>query len=458
MSKSGGTKRGATGVLAVVDWLILVAGAIALAYLAVSSAQANIRADAVDYYAILQRLVPAEETPIARNLPFLEQRSPGYPIAALGPYWLLSTLVQPLVETQGVVGLSARQDTAAGPPPRNSRSAPSSGGGQGSEFVLIPPVPLLLKDVPFYDYYVPAEGSWYRWKSALSLASTSFVFLFLGLAAGTWTLRRAFPAVHGVSLPMLSVFTSALFLRNVLETPLYATLTAYGLSALFALFFVRASASGRAAPMLPAGFFLGFLVLTRLELGVVAVVLAVALLLRRQWGPAACLTLGAAWALAAWMAYNAAQFGTPLHLGILKGDINSMAVDASYIADSLAHPSSGVLWWTPMLIPGLMGLLLSKNRALRSLGIASAALLALYLVRVPVMYQHLGESIIEIGGIAVTVPDSPAAMRELIRSDINRYATVLLPFAVLGLRDLLGKVWAWTGYRAARRKIVVQSP
>jgi hypothetical protein len=57
--------------------------------------------------------------------------------------------------------------------------------------------------------------------------------------------------------------TSALFLQNVLETPLYATLTAYGLSAFFALFFVQASASGRAAPMLPAGFFLGFLVLAR---------------------------------------------------------------------------------------------------------------------------------------------------------------------------------------------------
>ena len=63
------------------------------------------------------------------------------------------------------------------------------------------------------------------------------------------------------------------------------------------------------------------------------------------------------------------------------------------------------------------------------------ALLALYPIRVPVMYQQSGESLIQIGGIAVTVPDSPAAMRELVRSDINRYVTVLLPLAVLGLRE-----------------------
>jgi hypothetical protein len=95
-------------------------------------------------------------------MPFLEQRSPGYPMAALGPYWLQSTLVEPLVQTQKVVDRSPGQDAVARPPSRNSPSLPSSGEGQGSEFVLIPPVPLLLKDVPFQDYYVPAEASWYQ--------------------------------------------------------------------------------------------------------------------------------------------------------------------------------------------------------------------------------------------------------------------------------------------------------
>jgi hypothetical protein len=253
-------------VLAILDWFVLVVGGLILACLIATSAQANIRADAVDYYAILQRLTPAEEKPVARNLPFLEQRSPGYSVAALGPYLLLSALVEPLVETEKVVDASPGRGPAAQPLPPAGPSALSSGGRPGSEFVLIPPVPLLVKDLFFNDYYVRAEGSWFQWTLALSLAATSYLFLFLGLAAGAWTLRHAFPVVHGVSLPILSVFSSALFLQNVLATPLYATLTAYGLAALFALFFVRASAPGNTAQMLPAGFFLGFLVLTRLSL------------------------------------------------------------------------------------------------------------------------------------------------------------------------------------------------
>ncbi|MGD9318206.1 MAG: hypothetical protein PVG56_15325 [Anaerolineae bacterium] len=38
--------------LEILDWLILVAGALLLIWLVVTSAQANISADAVDYYAI----------------------------------------------------------------------------------------------------------------------------------------------------------------------------------------------------------------------------------------------------------------------------------------------------------------------------------------------------------------------------------------------------------------------
>jgi len=429
-------------VLAILDWLVLMAGTILLACLIFTSAQANISADAVDYYAILQRLTPAEETPIVRNLPFVDQRSPGYSIAALGPYTLLSTLVDPLVETEKVVDAPSIRDPSlpGNPPPRAGPSAPSSTGGVGSEFVLIPPAPLLLRDAPFKDFSVPVEGSWFQWKLALSLAATSYAFLFLGMAANARTLRHTFPALSGVSLTALSVFTSALFLQNVVATPLYATLTAFGMASLFALFFVRAYGLQRTWQMLPAGFFLGFLVLTRLELAVLAVTVAVLLILQRRWSFVANLTLGAAPALLVWLAYNAKQFGTPLYLGILKGDINTLTLDLGYVVDSLVHPASGLLWWSPLLIPGLLGLLLCKSRPLRILGTGALALLALYLVRVPVMYQHLGESFIQIGGIAVTVPNSPASMRELVRSDINRYATVPLPFALLGLHDLLGKV------------------
>ena len=62
-------------------WLFL--GAVVL-----TSGMANIQTDAIDYYAIVQRLV-GDEPPIAPNLPFVEQRSPGYPLLSLPAYYLL---------------------------------------------------------------------------------------------------------------------------------------------------------------------------------------------------------------------------------------------------------------------------------------------------------------------------------------------------------------------------------
>jgi len=80
------------------------------------------------------------------------------------------------------------------------------------------------------------------------------------------------------------------------------------------------------------------------------------------------------------------------------------------------------------------------------LGISSLALLLVYLIRVPIMYQHVGSSPIDIGGILVTPPPSPDSMRDLVRSDINRYLTVLAPFVVLGLREGIGMVrQRWVG-------------
>lgn len=49
------------------------------------------------------------------------------------------------------------------------------------------------------------------------------------------------------------------------------------------------------------------------------------------------------------------------------------AAQANLRADSVDYYAS--LQRTPMLVPGMVGLLLSRNRALRILGIAPAALL-----------------------------------------------------------------------------------
>lgn len=443
--------------LAYLDLLVLFAGFTFLAILIVTSSRANIVADSVDYYAILQWMTPAEEKPIVRNLHFAEQRSPGYSLTALVPYGLLTLIIEPFVSTEKVVDVDSAPMPPRPPTPGirdDRRGSPfSPAGPMGSEFRLIPPRPLLLKDIAFKDFYVPQEGSWFQWKLFLALAVTSYSLLFLGMTANAWMLRLRFPAFPGYALVPLAVFSSVIFMRNVLQTPLYATLTAYGVSSLFVLFFVIASESHKARDMLLAGVFLGFLVLTRLETGVIAAALGILLLARREWRMVFWLLLGSSWALMVWAAYSFAQFGTPVHLGILRDDINLLVFRAGYIIDSLVHPSSGVVFWTPLIVPGLVGLFLSRSAPLRMLGISSLALLAVCLLRVPIMYEHLGGGLIDIGGILVTPPQSPADMRQLMRSDNNRYLIVLTPFLVLGLREGIGMIHCWWVSRMRRESI-----
>lgn len=428
-----------------VDRSLALAGSLWLLILVFAASRANIVADSIDYYAILVRLTSPAEKPIVRNLHFVEQRSPGYPLAALLPYALIDVAVEPLVSTESVAAPSPAESLA--PPralpstsPGEPGASPQPGRPVGSENVLIPPEPLLLRQVPFRDFYVPSEDSWFRWKPVLALAATSYLFLFLGLAATARALYLLYPRLPGYSLIPTMVFTSAVFIRNILDRPLYATLTAFGASSLFLLLFVTSQTSRTRRDLILAGAFLGFLILARLELGIFAAALALVFLARREWVPATLILAGAAAAAFAWAVYNQALFGTPLHLGILRGDINVIAFDLTYIFDSLLHPSSGMLFWSPLLTLGLVALVFSRSTPLRILGLCSFVLVGLYLVRVPVMYGHVGDGLINIGGIAVSAPSSQAEMRELVRSDINRYVTVLLPFAVLGLRDGVGRV------------------
>lgn len=309
--------------------------------------------------------------------------------------------------------------------------------------MLIPPEPLLLRQVPFKDFYVRADDSWFRWKPVLALATTSYLFLFLGLAAIARTLNLLHPRLPGYSIIPAMVFTCVVFVRNILDMPLYATLTAFGASSLFLFFFVTSYKSRRRRDLIIAGVFLGFLVLVRLELGVFGGALALVLLARREWEPALLMLAGAAPAALVWLAYNQAMFGDPLQMSILQGDINRIVFDLKYVFDSLLHPASGIVFWSPLLALGLVAVTLSRSSALRILGLCSFVLVALYVVRVPVMYGQVGNGLINIGGIAVSAPSSQAEMRELVRSDMNRYVTVLMPAAVLGLRDGAGRVRAW---------------
>lgn len=132
--------------------------------------------------------------------------------------------------------------------------------------------------------------------------------------------------------------------------------------------------------------------------------------------------------------YYTAFFGDPLHAGVLAGDINVITLNAGYVLDCLVNPASGIVFWSALVVAGIAGLAFGKERYHRVFLACSLAMIGLYLVRVPVMYLSAGSGPMAIGGVRVAGMDDPIA---LVRSDMNRYVTLLAPFAMVGLRSLL---------------------
>lgn len=414
----------AVAVLRKGDFLAFGALMIFLAVVVLSSGRANIQTDAIDYYAIVQRIVASGGNPIARNLHFVEQRSPGYPLLALLPYHVTSWLIEPLVETQEIAAPANR--------------APGVPGQRPTETLLIPGEPLLLKDVFFKDIYVETQDSWFRWKIIASMLFASYALLFAGMAliAGTLALERK--PVVGASLGPLVVLTSGVFMHNIVNTPAYATLAAFGISCLFTYFFVKGCLFPMPVPQFTAGLAMGLLVLTRLETIVIAVVVLVSLAVIREFDFLKKYLLGGLLVMTILLVYNLSQFGNPLHLGILQGDVNLITLDLDYVYANVFHPQSGILFWSPLIVLGIAGLFVDPRRHSRILGFSSLALIAVILLRVPVMVRCVGEGTVVVGGLPIRCPADTADVLMLIRSDANRYLSVLIPFSVLGLRALLG--------------------
>ncbi len=404
------------------DYALCAALLILLAVVIVTAGMANVQTDAIDYYAIVQRLAGSDSTPLVHNLPFLEQRSPGYPILTLIPYTVLSLVVEPFVQTVTVTPPSF--------PPEQVPPSPAP----VTEQTLIPATPLLFRELFFKDFYIAAENSWFRWKIIAAMLLTSYGLLFGGLLIMIKTLSLESRSVQGVSLAPLMVVTAPVLMHNIVQTPAYATLTALGISALFCYFFVKSSLTPTAGTQWLAGLCGGVLVLVRLETAVMVAVVTVALVILREWRWLHRWISGGLAAAVILLVYNATQFGTPWHVGILKGDINRLTLDGGYIFASLLNPQSGILIWSALISLGLLGLGVSTSRHAKILGLAALALMGLVLLRVPAMYDCVGQGIIVIGGLPITCPADRTAQLTLIRFDANRYVTVLVPFAVLGIR------------------------
>lgn len=441
-------------ILTRLDLLLFLAGVSALLCIVLFASRVNIASDSVDYYAILQELTSPEEKPIVSNLPFVEQRSPGFPIAALIPYGVIDHVLDPLSATEKVMdepGGGSRHQLMPIPqgngfpgsmPPwaLMEEQAALLKKAPGSESVQFPSMPVLLRTVLFKDFYIPMSGSWFRWKTALALAVTSYFFLFGGIIAVARTLKFTTASVPGYSLMILLIFLSPIFMQNIIERPLFSTLSAFGMSSFFMFYFMTGVTDQNTRKLVTAGVFLGSLVLIRLEAAIFAIALAAILTACGKWRTAFKMASGSTVALAVLTAYNYFFFKNPFHIGILKGDINQFGVNFKYIFENLAHPQCGILFWSPILVLGLAGIMASRRVPLRLLGWSSIALIVVYLFRIPVMYTSMGSGIIDIGGLPITTPGSPSEVWRLIRLDINRYVTIFAPFAVLGLKEGIGRL------------------
>jgi hypothetical protein len=405
-----------------IDYFIFTALMIFLAVIVISSSTANIQTDSIDYYTIVQKLTQNSGNPIVRNQHFVEQRSPGYPIVSLIPYYLISSLVEPFVQTEEIVVLS---DT-----PNSSMQAPT-------EKMLLPSEHILFRDIFFKNFYIEAQDSWFEWKIIASLLLTSYSLMFFGLIFTVKTLALENKPIIGASLAPLVAVTSVIFMHNIVNTPAYATLAAFGMSGLFGYFFVKGSLKKKPASQFLSGLFAGLLILTRLETIIIAAVVLVSLVIIKEFRFLKNFILGTSIASVILLLYNFLQFGNPFYFGILKGDINLISLNWGYIYNNLFNTQSGILFWSTLVSLGIVGLFLDNKWYAKILGISSLALITIVLIRVPVMYTCIGEGVKLIGGLPITCPNNMTEMITLIRSDANRYITVLIPFSVIGFRTLI---------------------
>lgn len=239
----------------------------------------------------------------------------------------------------------------------------------------------------------------------------------------------------------LVFFLSPVLMKNMIDFPLYSTLTIYGLSSAFIYFLIRSYHSSNRCYYFLSGLSIGLLVLTRFETILLLFPPFIHYLAKRDF-PAMKFTIaGGSIAFILLMVYNLIMKDVLLDFSILQGDINTLSVDSGFLLANLFHPDSGILIWTPLIIPGIILLFFMKNSIARIAGASALLMLILYLIKIPIMYFHLGEGMMEIGGIPVHIPPTMDAMRFLIRSDINRYVVVILPFAltgiIMGLKNLL---------------------
>lgn len=166
---------------------------------------ANLQTNAIDYYAIVQRLV-GDAPPLLPDLPFVAQRSPGYPLLTLPMYYVLR-LPASLLETQAVFY-----------PPPGVLFSPHL---PLSEATLLPPSPMKAHEIFFKDLYLFPSAGVVRWRILATTLLTRYGLCFSGLRISGRTFNHLYPSLPGQDLMPLMALISTAFMHNLFRTPAY---------------------------------------------------------------------------------------------------------------------------------------------------------------------------------------------------------------------------------------------
>lgn len=392
---------------------VLVLAVIVLAF--ASFRPAN---DSVDYYVMLEKTVRPFEKPIVDNYYFADQRLPGYPLLAVPAYLAAELVISPLAET-----FTDRPPEGVEAPKVLEKPE------------LIPrPVPLL--GMLYRNIELP-NGSVLDWRIAFALVFTSYFFFIAGLFFVFKSLGEK--PLLGMAAALALVLSSAGLVSSLVDTPAFATLTAFGLSAAFAFYFLRALEARDSKSRFLSGVFLGLLAITRPEGFAVSAIIIAGLAFWREWDLLKKLALGFAAVMPLLFAFNLLFSGNAFNASIFSGDINRVGFSTGYAFDNLLNPSSGIVFWSFLTVLGIAGLFLAGEKGYRLLGFCALAVILLMLFRIPAMYECEAGKPLVIGGIDVKCPESTAEKTALVKSDANRYLVSVSAFAMLGLAGLAGK-------------------
>ena len=303
------------------------------------------------------------------------------------------------------------------------------------EFERHPPEKLLLKDSFSKLFVTNGRGDYYDWKIGFSLILTSYLLLFIGIIGLTRILQKSNGFFKGYLFIPLTFILSPIFMHNLITTPIYPTIAAFGISAIFTYFFVNSFLEKRInqanTHVLLAGFFLGLLMLIRFEGLVLFLGLTVCLFAYKEKIRIKRFVLGFLISACSLLIYNSVIFGNPFTFGFLKNSANFFGIDMGYIFLNLVHPESGILFWSPLIVIGIIGLFLSKQKYSKYLGISAVLLILTFIVRVSTLVCP-NEFVTITTGTTFCVDAIT-----LIRYDINRYISILIPFSIIGLNNIL---------------------